>query len=54
MKTMSVDDGPCDDLAEAAMDEADRPAIERALAEAAEQGGVEFEEFFDKLLRDQD
>ena len=39
-------------LAEAAMDEADRPAIERARAEAAEQGGVEFKEFFDELLGD--
>lgn len=37
-------------LAEAAMDEAERAVIEAARVEAAEQGGVEFESFFDDLL----
>ncbi|MCY4622398.1 MAG: hypothetical protein OXD34_11290 [bacterium] len=36
-------------LADTAADEADHTAIERARAEAAEQGGVEFETFFDGL-----
>ena len=36
-------------LADAAADEADHAAIEGARAEAAEQGGVEFEAFFDSL-----
>ena len=37
-------------LADAATDLADRAAIEQARAEAAEQGGVEFEVFFNDLL----
>ena len=37
-------------LAEAAMDDAEHDAIEEARAEAGEQGGVEFEAFFDELL----
>lgn len=37
-------------LAEAAMDDAEYAAIEDARVEAAEQGGVEFESFFDDLL----
>ncbi|MXY75721.1 MAG: hypothetical protein F4Y40_01345 [Acidimicrobiia bacterium] len=36
-------------LADTAADEADHVAIESARAEAAEQGGVEFEAFFDSL-----
>lgn len=36
-------------LADAAMDEADHDLIEQARAEAAKQGGVEFEAFFDDL-----
>lgn len=36
-------------LADAAADEADQAAIEIARGEAAEQGGVEFEAFFDGL-----
>lgn len=36
-------------LADAATDEADHAAIGRARAEAAEQGGVEFEAFFNSL-----
>ena len=36
--------------ADAAADEADRGAIEQARAEAAEQGGAEFEAFFEELL----
>ena len=36
-------------LAEAAMDDDEYAAIENARAEAAEQGGVEFETFFDDL-----
>ena len=39
-------------LADAAMDDADHAAIEHARADAAEQGGIEFETFFDKLLGD--
>ena len=39
---------------EAALDEADRPAIDRARAEVAERGGTEFEAFFDKLAEDRD
>lgn len=39
-------------LADAAMDDVDRAAIERARAEAAEHGGAEFEAFFDELSRD--
>ncbi|WP_420612109.1 hypothetical protein [Candidatus Spongiisocius sp.] len=41
-------------LADAASDEADQAAIEQARAEAAEQGGVEFEAFFDDLLGNHD
>ena len=37
-------------LADAAMDDAEYGAIEMARAEVAEQGGVEFEGFFDELL----
>lgn len=37
-------------LADAATDEADHAAIEQARAEAAQEGGVEFEAFFDELL----
>ena len=40
-------------LVEAEMDDADHAAIEDARTEAAEQGGVEFEEFFDRLLEGQ-
>lgn len=36
-------------LADTAADEADHAVIESARAEAAEQGGVEFEAFFDSL-----
>ena len=39
-------------LADAAMDDADRAAIEQARAEAAEHGGAEFEAFFDELSKD--
>lgn len=39
-------------LADTAMDGADHAAIEKARAEAAELGGVEFETFFDELLGD--
>ena len=39
-------------LRDVAMDDAERSKIETARAEANEQGGVEFEEFFDKLLND--
>ena len=39
-------------LADAALDDADHAVIEQARAEAAEQGGVEFEAFFDELLGD--
>ena len=41
-------------LADVAADEDDHAAIEQARAEAAEQGGVEFEAFFDDLLGNQD
>ena len=41
-------------LADAASDDADHAAIEQARAEAAEQGGVEFEAFFDTLSGDRD
>ena len=41
-------------LADAAMDDAEWAAIERARAEAVEQGGVEFEAFFDQLLENRD
>ena len=34
--------------------EADHSAIEQSRAEAAELGGIEFEEFFDELLQDRD
>ena len=36
-------------LADAASDDADHTAIEHARAEATEQGGIEFEAFFDGL-----
>ena len=39
-------------LADVAMDDADRAAIEQARIENAEQGGVEFETFFNELLGD--
>ena len=38
-------------LADVAMDDADHDLIEQARVEAAEQGGVEFEAFFDNLGR---
>ena len=41
-------------LADAATDEDDHAAIEQARAEAAKQGGVEFEPFFDGLLGNYD
>ena len=41
-------------LAEAELDDAEHTAIEEARAEAAEQGGIEFEAFFDELLGGQD
>ena len=41
-------------LADVAADEDDHAAIEQARAEAAEQGGVEFEPFFDDLLGNHD
>ena len=41
-------------LADAALDDADRSAIERSRLEAAEQGGAEFEAFFNDLLGDRD
>ena len=41
-------------LADAALDDADRSAIERSRLEAAGLGGVEFEAFFHGLLGDQD
>lgn len=37
-------------LADAALDDADQSAIARSRDEADEQGGVEFEAFFDGLL----
>lgn len=39
-------------LSEAVMDDAEYTEIEDARAEAVEQGGVEFESFFDELLRE--
>ena len=36
-------------LADAALDDSDHDLIEQAQVEAAEQGGVEFESFFDDL-----
>ena len=41
-------------LAEEAMDDAEWAAIEQARVEAVEQGGVEFEAFFDQLLENRD
>ena len=41
-------------LAEAELDDTEHAAIEEARAEAAEQGGIEFEAFFDELLGGQD
>jgi hypothetical protein len=41
-------------LADTAMDDSDRAAIEKARAEAVELGGAEFEAFFDELLGDRD
>ena len=41
-------------LADAATDEADHAAIEQARAEVAQEGGVEFEAFFDELLGNPD
>ena len=41
-------------LEELALDEADHSAIEQSRAEAAELGGVEFEDFFGELLQDRD
>ena len=41
-------------LEELAADEADHAEIEQSRAEAAELGGIEFEEFFDELLQDRD
>lgn len=38
-------------LADATMDDADQDLIEQARVEAAEQGGVEFEAFFEELDR---
>lgn len=43
-----------DAAADAAADGDDHAAIEQARAEAAEQGGVEFEPFFDDLLGNHD
>ena len=40
-------------LAEVEVDEEERAAIEEARAEAAEKGGIEFEEFFKELLGEQ-
>lgn len=39
-------------LADAAMDDAEYTAIKKARAEAVEQGGVEFERFFNELLEE--
>ncbi len=39
-------------LADAALDDADYVAVKSARAEAARQGGVEFEAFFDALESD--
>ena len=44
----------CRLLIEVAPDDADRSAIERSRAEAAEHGGVESEAFFEELLADDD
>ena len=41
-------------LADATLDDADHSVIVRSRAEAAEQGGVEFEAFFDGLVEDRD
>ena len=41
-------------LADTALDDPDRRAIERSRLEAAEQGGVEFEALFEELLGDRD
>jgi negative regulator of replication initiation len=41
-------------LSETEMDDEERSEIATARIEAAEQGGVEFEEFFDDLLGDTD
>ena len=41
-------------LVDAAMDDAEYSSIEDARAEAVEQGGVEFESFFDELLGERD
>ncbi len=41
-------------LADTALDDAERSVIERSRLEAAEQGGVEFEQFFKELLGDRD
>lgn len=41
-------------LAEVAADEVDHAEIEQSRTEAAELGGVEFEEFFDEFLQDRD
>ncbi len=49
-----VDEAIASWLADAASDDADHAAIEQARAEAAEQGGVEFEVFFDALAKDRD
>lgn len=49
-----VDEAIASWLADAASDEADHAAIEQARAEAAEQGGVDFEAFFDSLPKDRD
>ena len=49
-----VDEAIASWLADAASDDADRAVIEQARAEAAEQGGVEFEAFFDALAKDRD
>ena len=47
-----VDEALVSWLADAAMDDAEYAVIEKARAEAAEQGGVDFELFFDELLGD--
>ena len=41
-------------LSEFDLDNEERAEIELARSEAAEQGGVEFEEFFDDLLKSSD
>ncbi len=45
-----VDEAIVSWLAEAAQDDAERFKIEKARAEAAEQGGVDFEAFFEDVL----